>query len=110
MDSSSVCRLEMPTTGTAQQKTSGVNVAPMNEASPPYDTPKIAILSFCAIPSSTAQSTMSIRSSCILRACCFSLAATKALPNRSEEHTSELQSHVNLVCRLLLEKKKKYFF
>src|SRR5438477_9616881 len=25
---------------------------------------------------------------------------------RSEEHTSELQSHVNLVCRLLLEKKK----
>src|SRR5438477_8105441 len=29
------------------------------------------------------------------------------LENRSEEHTSELQSHVNLVCRLLLEKKKK---
>src|SRR5690242_21579971 len=26
-------------------------------------------------------------------------------PGRSEEHTSELQSHVNLVCRLLLEKK-----
>src|SRR5690348_17920874 len=28
--------------------------------------------------------------------------------NRSEEHTSELQSPVHLVCRLLLEKKKKY--
>src|SRR5260370_13310111 len=28
------------------------------------------------------------------------------LANRSEEHTSELQSHLNLVCRLLLEKKK----
>src|SRR3954466_13261286 len=28
------------------------------------------------------------------------------LPIRSEEHTSELQSHDNLVCRLLLEKKK----
>src|SRR6266480_128978 len=27
---------------------------------------------------------------------------------RSEEHTSELQSHVNLVCRLLLEKKKQF--
>src|SRR5260370_14287102 len=27
-------------------------------------------------------------------------------PERSEEHTSELQSHLNLVCRLLLEKKK----
>src|SRR5260370_28837205 len=29
------------------------------------------------------------------------------LQPRSEEHTSELQSHLNLVCRLLLEKKKK---
>src|SRR6478736_10472949 len=28
-------------------------------------------------------------------------------PTRSEEHTSELQSQSNLVCRLLLEKKKK---
>ena len=28
---------------------------------------------------------------------------------RSEEHTSELQSHSDLVCRLLLEKKKKQF-
>src|SRR5690242_21400134 len=31
----------------------------------------------------------------------------RAETERSEEHTSELQSHVNLVCRLLLEKKKK---
>src|SRR2546426_6726906 len=30
-----------------------------------------------------------------------------ALPKRSEEHTSELQSPCNLVCRLLLEKKKE---
>src|SRR5690606_40566673 len=30
-----------------------------------------------------------------------------ALPGRSEEHTSELQSRENLVCRLLLEKKKQ---
>src|SRR5258706_5129771 len=29
-------------------------------------------------------------------------------PARSEEHTSELQSLTNLVCRLLLEKKKKH--
>src|SRR4051812_49951968 len=36
-------------------------------------------------------------------------AATREITrsiSRSEEHTSELQSHVNLVCRLLLEKKK----
>src|SRR2546430_13663665 len=31
----------------------------------------------------------------------------RRLPLRSEEHTSELQSQSNLVCRLLLEKKKK---
>src|SRR5438034_1693283 len=30
-----------------------------------------------------------------------------SLKNKSEEHTSELQSHSDLVCRLLLEKKKK---
>src|SRR5260370_12840004 len=34
-------------------------------------------------------------------------AAGGAKVIRSEEHTSELQSHLNLVCRLLLEKKKK---
>src|SRR6266571_8174128 len=33
--------------------------------------------------------------------------APQPVVERSEEHTSELQSHVNLVCRLLLEKKKK---
>src|SRR4051812_49576565 len=37
--------------------------------------------------------------------CC--VAWTGRAKPRSEEHTSELQSHVNLVCRLLLEKKKK---
>src|SRR5436190_7214869 len=34
-------------------------------------------------------------------------SATRAGSSRSEEHTSELQSHSDLVCRLLLEKKKK---
>src|SRR4051812_49950353 len=36
----------------------------------------------------------------------FAGAEVVKTPARSEEHTSELQSHVNLVCRLLLEKKK----
>src|SRR5260221_12093544 len=36
------------------------------------------------------------------------IAAIPSMPQgRSEEHTSELQSHSDLVCRLLLEKKKK---
>src|SRR5688572_33444521 len=34
-------------------------------------------------------------------------SSTRAPSSRSEEHTSELQSQSNLVCRLLLEKKKK---
>src|SRR5436190_16230216 len=34
-------------------------------------------------------------------------AYSKSRSGRSEEHTSELQSHSDLVCRLLLEKKKK---
>src|SRR2546430_9387142 len=46
-------------------------------------------------------------------ACTRSPTATRTVDraaagtNRSEEHTSELQSQSNLVCRLLLEKKKK---
>src|SRR5256885_11050702 len=36
----------------------------------------------------------------------LSVATGRSLPERSEEHTSELQSPCNLVCRLLLEKKK----
>src|SRR5260370_23347072 len=35
------------------------------------------------------------------------IEASVCRESRSEEHTSELQSHLNLVCRLLLEKKKK---
>src|SRR5260370_25805959 len=36
-------------------------------------------------------------------------AKINGIEERSEEHTSELQSHLNLVCRLLLEKKKKLY-
>src|SRR2546430_10858588 len=36
------------------------------------------------------------------------VTVVKELAQRSEEHTSELQSQSNLVCRLLLEKKKNY--
>src|SRR5256886_2165710 len=40
----------------------------------------------------------------------FAFALGALLARRSEEHTSELQSQSNLVCRLLLEKKKHYTF
>src|SRR5262252_1693866 len=39
--------------------------------------------------------------------CCPAGARVGSTTPRSEEHTSELQSHSDLVCRLLLEKKKK---
>src|SRR5256885_9616013 len=37
----------------------------------------------------------------------IAISGARSLRDRSEEHTSELQSPCNLVCRLLLEKKKK---
>src|SRR5438132_10304083 len=45
--------------------------------------------------------------SATMTAGCRSRARPAACRTRSEEHTSELQSHSDLVCRLLLEKKKK---
>src|SRR5207237_8148125 len=38
----------------------------------------------------------------------YSVVRAGSPSSRSEEHTSELQSHLNLVCRLLLEKKKRH--
>src|SRR5690606_39634674 len=40
--------------------------------------------------------------------CKISHTSQQRICNRSEEHTSELQSRENLVCRLLLEKKKQH--
>src|SRR5260370_1753668 len=64
-----------------------------------------------ALLMSTSMPPNAVRASSIPPATLLSLAtsiSTTLAPNfsRSEEHTSELQSHLNLVCRLLLEKKK----
>src|SRR2546430_3926443 len=48
--------------------------------------------------------------SAVLLVLSVSVQTAAAGPQRSEEHTSELQSQSNLVCRLLLEKKKKRIF
>src|SRR5215204_7767608 len=42
--------------------------------------------------------------------CLLTVFSSLLTAYRSEEHTSELQSHSDLVCRLLLEKKKKIVF
>src|SRR2546430_10796039 len=47
------------------------------------------------------------RASGAAMAACLFFAAPHHVRRRSEEHTSELQPQSNLVCRLLLEKKKK---
>src|SRR4029434_2857116 len=43
---------------------------------------------------------------CMVVCECVWLCVSLCVCERSEEHTSELQSYLNLVCRLLLEKKK----
>src|SRR5262249_58304565 len=51
-----------------------------------------------------------VRHAALKAAVCLARTAREAKPDRverSEEHTSELQSLTNLVCRLLLEKKKR---
>src|SRR5256885_6795910 len=62
-----------------------------------------------ALPISLASRTLAVVSSISVAMPAFSQAKAKAIVKhaRSEEHTSELQSPCNLVCRLLLEKKKK---
>src|SRR3712207_7527203 len=56
------------------------------------------------IPGTSARRSSSSRAS----RSCFARPTTRPARPRSEEHTSELQSRQYLVCRLLLEKKKKY--
>src|SRR5690242_21546147 len=58
-------------------------------------------------PSSSMRRARASRSICGGAVVLFVLVSCRwPMDIRSEEHTSELQSHVNLVCRLLLEKKK----
>src|SRR5260370_13071565 len=59
-----------------------------------------------AIPATTP--TRRKMRACSTNFCCSksSWSTRASFSGRSEEHTSELQSHLNLVCRLLLEKKK----
>src|SRR2546429_4545280 len=57
-------------------------------------------LPISSVPSRRSNSTPSVRST--------ARPSRRQRAGRSEEHTSELQSRLHLVCRLLLEKKKKY--
>src|SRR5690606_41267167 len=60
------------------------------------------------VPASTSQSESRSAFGCgRTRSTRATTMSANPSPTRSEEHTSELQSRENLVCRLLLEKKKK---
>src|SRR5947207_5115700 len=65
-------------------------------------TPEVYTLSLHDALPISCSSPASLRSARCLRRKCFEMPAASS---RSEEHTSELQSHSDLVCRLLLEKK-----
>src|SRR2546426_9892802 len=60
-----------------------------------------------ALPISFFMSRIGRTCSVPTEACAYQVPSVPCLRKRSEEHTSELQSPCNLVCRLLLEKKKK---
>src|SRR5882762_11329237 len=66
--------------------------------------PRSTLFPYTTLFRSAAGWSSSYRSS---RSACRSPRFLPVASCRSEEHTSELQSHLNLVCRLLLEKKKK---
>src|SRR2546429_7372101 len=72
----------------------------------------LSLVSICNLPSAAAVSPTnsganSRRSKTSLPSKSHLSTATKPSMSRSEEHTSELQSRLHLVCRLLLEKKNK---
>src|SRR6266568_2624103 len=67
-----------------------------------YDHDRPVLDGFAAGPAETAP--------LILLRHAFAVSKDDWGPARSEEHTSELQSQFHLVCRLLLEKKKKIFY
>src|SRR5699024_12262893 len=75
----------------------------------PYTTLFRSVLGCrCAASRSPRRTTRHWQSPWRSAAVCSSVRCTTGVLCRSEEHTSELQSRFDLVCRLLLEKKKKY--
>src|SRR5690606_40724677 len=81
------------------------------EPRPPMNVLKNGLSSYvAAVPAKQNASSLSFPSFCFKRSVAFAgmskVIDAMAFVGRSEEHTSELQSRENLVCRLLLEKKK----
>src|SRR5437773_8221435 len=89
--------------GTRSLRRSGVAAITLPSSSTSRDS-RDSSRSRCCTSRRCARSWLETRASTLrCSACCL----TSAARSRSEEHTSELQSHHDLVCRLLLEKKKQ---
>src|SRR5260370_8595334 len=74
---------------------------------PPRSTlfPYTTLFRSCGVGTAMSYSSLAL----LFTASCFDRLVQVSCATRSEEHTSELQSHLNLVCRLLLEKKKTIY-
>src|SRR2546430_7459352 len=71
--------------------------------------PRSTLFPYTTLFRSVGDSRQPFRPAARLRAAFQLLRGKPGAGGRSEEHTSELQSQSNLVCRLLLEKKKKHY-
>src|SRR5437667_3930962 len=79
---------------------------PISSVAPSIWRAKSYVTTLSPMVASSAR-TMSSAASCQPR--CSNIITPESRSERSEEHTSELQSHHDLVCRLLLEKKNPSF-
>src|SRR5207244_11672763 len=75
---------------------------------PPTKLYTLSLHDALPISASASSSPMLVRMPCMSLGICVTRSKVLVCGKRSEEHTSELQSPDQLVCRLLLEKKKPY--
>src|SRR2546422_6337249 len=78
-----------------------------NLSVPKFVAPPRSVVNAIVLPSGDHEGSRSAYLSLVRRRRSEPSAFTMNRSDRSEEHTSELQSRLHLVCRLLLEKKKK---
>src|SRR5260370_12009150 len=93
----------------SEARMTGTSKSPFEEPEPPCPEPSSSSCpAWSTAPSATPRTWWRCCAAPTWSPACAWAGARHALAGagRSEEHTSELQSHLNLVCRLLLEKKK----
>src|SRR2546422_3399578 len=100
----SPARIVMPKNGSPRHVLTRITDTMARVGLPSHDGPW-----FCLTRSKNISSRLNIPMPGSKIHCQATVLSTVGTMNRSEEHTSELQSRLHLVCRLLLEKKKKEY-